>query len=475
MNRRCGVLLAAVLAATIVVPAGTRAAAQSAGDVPVPGRADPGSVLDYAGNVFNPASGSFEFDVDRRDVQGVDKSVSDVHFAGQYTATPCPDARGTAKASITVTVGLSASGVGVLESYQVELPIEIDVNDNAVYTKVRFAGRYFDKMRNRRGNLEDSVTRLQYAGTARSAKAVVDNEGPFNKAVLQKKADVVEQHAQALANRVATKLQAVWQDGKSCVTLSATPGSKTVQPRATFPVAVTATAKDGAAIKRRITAALDGPTSVKPKASKSAPATFTYVAPATKGQKGHIAFAQRSKRGIGRTEVEYKLSEKWKFDLTAVKELTPGGEQHIACYDVRCGTGAGLTGLSVTMELGDDGHGVAPGPAVLRVSSTNYISSTCSADSSVPVTMVVTVDTVGDTRTVSAKSSPDPTYQFCNGAAFATGPVDQTTSIFIPAVSVPAAGGSGSTTADSDFCLNLAADNASYRCTFTVTATKVED
>src|SRR5215831_5718056 len=289
MNRRAGVLVAAALTATLVVPAGTRAAAQSTGDAPVPGGAHPASALDYAGSVFNPAGGNFDFDVDAREIKGVSKSVDNVHFAGQYTATPCPDARGTAKASVTVTVGLSASGVGVLESYQVELPIEIDVNDNAVYTKVRFSGRYFDKIRNRRGNLEDSVTRLQFAGTARSARAVVDNEGAFDKSVLQKKADAVEQHAQALANSVAKKLQAVWQDGKSCVTLSATPGSQTVKPSATFPVDVTATAKDGAAIKRRITAALDGPTSIKPKASKSAPATFTYVAPATKAQKGHIA------------------------------------------------------------------------------------------------------------------------------------------------------------------------------------------
>ena len=158
-----------------------------------------------------------------------------------------------------------------------------------------------------------------------------------------------------------------------------------------------------------------------------------------------------------------------------MKELTPGGEQHISCYDVRCGTGADLKGLSVTIELGDDGRGVASGPAVLRISSTNYISSTCSADSTVPVTMVVTVETVGDTRNVTAKSSPDPTYQWCDGAANATSPVDTSTSIFIPNVSVPAAGGSGSTTADSDFCLDLAADNASYRCTFTVTATQVQD
>lgn len=474
MNRRCGVLLASMLAATIVVPAGTRAAAQATGDLPVPGRADPGSVLDYAGNVFNPAGGSFEFDVDRRDVKGVDTSVSDVHFAGQYTATPCPDARGTAKASITVTVGLSASGVGVLESYQVELPIEIDVNDNAVYTKVRFAGRYFDKMRNRRGNLEDSVTRLQYAGTARSAKAVVDNEGPFDKAVLQKKADVVEQHAQALANRVASKLQAVWQDGTTCVTLAVTPGSKTVQPRATFPVDVTATAKDGAAIKRPITAALTGASSIKPGRSKSAPAKFKYVAPAVKGQKGHITFEQRSKRGIGRAEVEYRTSEKWKFDLTAHKVPAPGGESHQACEDVRCGSGVDLTGLSTTMELGDDGRGTGQGAAVLHVSMATLVLASCSVDSSVPVTMAVSVETVGDTFKVSARSSPDPTYPWCGGFAH-NGPENATTAVVFNPVTVPKTGGKGSTDYGADFCLITATDSGHYACTYEVTATQVED
>ncbi|HXY92786.1 MAG TPA: hypothetical protein VEP49_09945, partial [Acidimicrobiia bacterium] len=366
MNRRCGVLVAsATLATAFVVPAGSRAVAQgTAGDTPIPSSGSPASAVDYVGRVFDPAGGSFDFDVDARELKGVGTRVDNVHFSGHYTATPCPDARGTAKASATVSVDLTASGVGVLESYQVELPVEIDVNDKAVYTKARFTGRYFDKIRNQRGNLEDSATRLQDSGTPGSARAVVDNEGAFDRAVLQKRANVVEQHARGLADSIAQKLQAIWQDGKSCVTLSVTPGSGLVKPKQQLQINVTATAKDGSAVKRPITAALDGPTSVKPKTSKSAPGAFKYVAPAKKGQKGHITFEQRSKRGVGRAEVDYQLSEKWKFDLTATKMPVPGGENNLACDDVRCGSGATLTGPSVTIELGDDGRGAGQGPAV---------------------------------------------------------------------------------------------------------------
>jgi hypothetical protein len=473
MNRRGGALLAAALAAALVVPIGSRAAAQSSGDAPAPSGADPGSALDYVATIFKTEGDTFERDVDSREITGERKLVNIVHFAVSYTTKPCPDVNGTAEAVVTVKV-TQGGDLGVQERYEINLPIKINVNDRATYTKVHFAGRFFDAIPNKRGKLEDSVTRLQYAGTAGSAKAVVDNEGPYDKAELQKTANDVEKHAQALADSIAKKLQAVWQDGKSCVTLSVTPGSGVVKPKQQLQVNVSATAKDGAVIKRPVTRKLTGPTSIKPKASKSAPATFTYVAPATKGQKGHIAFEQRSKRGIGRAEVEYRLSEKWKFDLKVTKVPIAGGEQNIACYDVRCGTGVNLTGLSVMMELGDDGRGEAQGPAVLHVNMATLVLADCSVDNSVPVTMAVTVETVGDTFKVSSKSSPDPTYQWCGGFNH-PGPENATTPVTFVPVSVPKAGGSGSTNLDSDFCLITAVDSGHYGCTYEVIATKVED
>jgi hypothetical protein len=253
-----------------------------------------------------------------------------------------------------------------------------------------------------------------------------------------------------------------------------TPGSGVVKPSQRFQVKVNATAKDGAVIKRPVTAKLTGPTSLKPKASKSAPASFSYVAPAAKGQKGLIAFEQRSKRGIGRAEVEYRLSEKWKFDLTVTKLPVPGGEQHLTCYDVRCGSGVKLTGLSVTMELGDDGRGEAQGPAVLHVNMASLVLADCSVDNDVPVNMAVTVETVGDTFKVSSRSSPDPTYQWCGGFNH-PGPENTTGPVTFVPVSVLKSGGSGSANVDSDFCLITATDSGHYGCTYEVVATKVED
>src|SRR5436190_10307682 len=174
MNRRLGVVLAvtAFAAAALLVPDGPRAAAQSTGDAPLPSGGNPAAALDYVGSIFDPAGGTFDFDVDARELKGLGKSVDNAHFSGQYTATPCPDAHGTAKASVTVSVKLTGGDLGVLQTSQVELPVQIDVNDKATYTKVRFAGRYFDKIRNTHGTLEDSVTRLQYNGTAASAPAL---------------------------------------------------------------------------------------------------------------------------------------------------------------------------------------------------------------------------------------------------------------------------------------------------------------
>ena len=473
MNRRSGVLLAAALAAALVVPVGSRAAAQSSSDAPAPSGADPGSALDYVATIFKTEGDTFERDVDSREITGERKLVNIVHFVVSYTTKPCPDVNGTAEAVVTVKV-TQGGDLGVQERYEVNLPIKINVNDRATYTKVHFAGRFFDAIPNKRGKLEDSVTRLQYAGTAAFTKPEIDNEGPFDKAELQKTANDVEKHAQALGDSIAKKLQAVWQDGKSCVTLSVTPGSGVVKPKQQLQVKVIATAKDGAGIKRPVNAKLTGPTSIKPKASKSAPATFNYVAPATKGQKGHIAFEQRSKRGIGRAEVDYKLNETWKFDLKVTKAPIAGGEQNLACYDVRCGTGVNLTGLSVTMELGEDGRGVGQGAALLEVNMATLVLANCTVDQSFPVTMVVSVETVGDSFTVSSKSNPDPTYQWCGGFNH-NGPENATTPVVFIPVSVPKTGGSGSTILNSDFCLITASDSGHYGCAFEVTATKVQD
>ena len=260
---------------------------------------------------------------------------------------------------------------------------------------------------------------------------------------------------------------AVWQDGKTCVTLGVTPPSKAVGIQDELAIEVTATAKDGSQVERPIKAKLTGDTGIAPKTTRSAPGTFKYTAPGKKGDKGHVAFEQRSKRGVGRAEAEYVVSDILRFDVNATSVLE-------SCRDTVCGSGGSLTGLSVTVELNADGRGTGRGEATLQLNSQTRLipTGTCSVDSSVQVAMTVTVETVGDTLVVSGRSDPDPTYQSCG----VNGPASHASTITIfPSVSVPASGGSGSKTSFDTACINAVGDDGFYRCTLTVTATRVSE
>jgi len=450
----------------LLIPA-TRVAAQGTTDAPRPSGAGPAAAVDYVGTVFDPAGGSFEFDVDARDL-GV-KRADNVRFAGKYSAVPCPDTHGTAHASVVVTVTTTSESSGFLESTQVELPIDVDVNDKAQVENVQFKGRFFDKALNPRGHQEDSRTRLDYDRALDLHDATVDNEGPFQKPVLQKRADGVESQAGALANKIAGKLAAIWQDGKTCVTLDVTPPSKSVKPKAKFDVDVQATStKGGTAIARPITAKLDGQTSITPKTSRTAPTTFKYVAAKQNGQKGVVTFEQRSRRGIGRAQVEYDVGGKWKVDLSATKTL-------LACrVESPCASVGNLSGLSATIEIGADGSGTGTGTATLAVTSgsNGFPYGVCNVSNTYQVPMTVTINVVGDSLTVAARSNPDPALQYCG----IDGPTTQTATTTLNQVTVPGDGSTTSISATDSTCLNSLGDaGADVRCTFTVTANKVHE
>jgi hypothetical protein len=284
--------------------------------------------------------------------------------------------------------------------------------------------------------------------------------------IVQQRANSVANHAVALAGAIAKKLQAVWQDGTSCVTLGVTPASKSVKPQDKLTIEVTASAKqDGSKIARPISAKLAGPTSIEPTTSPSAPGSFTYTAPAKKGDTGRVTFEQRSKRGIGRAEVEYVASDKFKFDLGVIK-LTLGCRSEPFCDET-----ATLTGLSATIELGDDGSGTGNGVATLFVSEVRRLIPTgrCSVANSYQVPMTISVKTLGNIFQVSAQSNPKTTIQECG----VNGPTDHTFDLIFSPVQIPESGGTNSHVDTEDGCFTGGGET-DVRCTFTVTATRVD-
>ena len=77
--------MVAALTATLVLSGADRAWAQATGDGPKPSGTNAAAALDYVSNIFDPAGGSFDFDVDPRELQNVEfKKADNVHFSGKY-------------------------------------------------------------------------------------------------------------------------------------------------------------------------------------------------------------------------------------------------------------------------------------------------------------------------------------------------------------------------------------------------------
>jgi hypothetical protein len=308
-----GALALAVATALSTAPLG-RDVAQATPGEPLPTGGTAAHGLDYLKSVFKPGEArNFDFTVDARarELKGVNSKVVDrIRFHGTYKSDRCPDAEGKSHANVVLAVEVIGFD-GPLEDSQVELPIVIVVSDKATLESATFAegARFFAAKQNRKGKREESRTRLDYGSGVGSA-ATIDNEGPYAKPALQKLADTVAESAGALADYIGQVLEKIWQDGHTCVSLEVAPSSKNVEPRQKLSINAAAKAKDGTEIARPISATFTSGGPVTPKASKKAPATFSYVSPAKEGTVATVTFEQRSNRGIGRADGTYTVCAK---------------------------------------------------------------------------------------------------------------------------------------------------------------------
>jgi hypothetical protein len=468
----------AVVVAVVAAAIRPAEAAQGKG-----GGAKPGGVtaaaLDWARSV-DPFGGPFERVDDPRGLKNLNPTVARrvsrlkyffLRYEGQFfSVEPCPDVHGTARATGAMKVRVLGPGEDdgdSLWSSTINFDVRVDVDDNAAIENVIFEGGY--------GESDGPGADIFTSRANKEVEATVTGKGRYKKSTVQQGANTVAKRAAALANAIAKKLEAVWQDGKTCVTLGVTPGSKAVKPKEELQIDVDGTAKDGNKITRPITAKLDGATSIKPTTAPKAPGSFKYISPAKRNQKGHITFEQRSKRGIGRAEVEYVVGGKWKFDFSATKVPE-------RCLSQLCDH-ASLAGLSATIELGADGTGTGSGVATVSYTSEStigfsldpeFVPGHCNATNSYPVPMTITVQSVGETLTVSAISDTTA-FQSCS----ANGPIDLRTRVVFNPVSVPAKGGTNGTTAGANTSCLLGSFEipqvVEYSCTFTLTATEESD
>jgi hypothetical protein len=107
---------------------------------------------------------------------------------------------------------------------------------------------------------------------------------------------------------LAKEAQKFWRSG-ACVELQVNPDSKTVNPDEKVSLTVEARHKfDGSQVPGKITAKFSGKASLEPQGTPvEAPATFTFTAGRDQGDTGTITLEQKSRRGIGKKTVEYKV------------------------------------------------------------------------------------------------------------------------------------------------------------------------
>jgi hypothetical protein len=121
----------------------------------------------------------------------------------------------------------------------------------------------------------------------------------------------------------AGEAEKYWQSGK-CVELTSSRESGEVEPEEQIDLQIDAISKVGAGqIKGNITATFSGKESLDPTMPQPAPATFHFKAGKDDGDKGTIQLEQKSKRGIGRKTLEFKVGGGYTF--TASGKTNPFG------------------------------------------------------------------------------------------------------------------------------------------------------
>ena len=167
------------------------------------------------------------------------------------------------------------------------------------------------------------------------------------------------------AQNFAPAFEKAWRSG-TCIAVVADPGTGDVQHDSVTTVTVKVKQKiEGTELDKPIEAVFTGAKSLDPAGTKQkAPATYTFTAGPTFGDKGILDLKSTSNRGIGRTIVVYTVGgESWTLSARGTSNETVAGVANtftVAIKDLKVAAGPlGLTGAgtitltgSVTTALG---------------------------------------------------------------------------------------------------------------------------
>lgn len=241
----------------------------------------------------------------------------------------CPDPEGVAEGHFTLDIEEIVSGSGASAGGRTEIdgPFRIFDNDEAELVKTDFEGR-FDSAANGiapsgdpfNWSVESTIPMSIPAGGGLDVDATnvsYEETNPSGDRAQRATSSAIAMAANFLSG-VANEAEKFWRSGK-CVDLETTEESREVDVGEVVEFDVEARQHfDGADIERPVTATFSGIDSIDPSGTLvDTPATFTFTAGSSQGDKGTIQLEQKSRRGIGRKTLEFEVGGSVVVTVTA--------------------------------------------------------------------------------------------------------------------------------------------------------------
>ncbi len=227
-------------------------------------------------------------------------------------SAPCPKADGTFEASATIDTSSTVNGgaTGERGTFDVAVKGTVDDDANLVSFDTSYRGQFAEFVERRGGFLDVSGTR---PATGDGTFTVNRGGGTITDGIVVMAVRLGILISMMVQDKLVDAAKMGWESGR-CVELTPTvsAGPKGLAPSASVTITAAPRSKiDGGQVGGNVTATLTGGgSSVTPSATKvPADATFTYVAPEQKNEKGTVALESRSRRGVGKATIDFDTKQ----------------------------------------------------------------------------------------------------------------------------------------------------------------------
>ena len=333
--------------------------------------------------------------------------------AGEFDLDACPDTGGIAAGNYRLawTEEMTRNGSSSAGSaFSIAAPFRIVVGDDAHILRIettQTASRGAHGPGSPGGPPPDpfdwGATATVAVTYARDGTRTADYEGATtssNQATQQQLVGVLAGSAMVdlFLLDMARKAEEFWRSGK-CVELTATEQSRQVTPAEVVEFDVTSAGRfDGQAIAAPIVATLQGPRSVSPDGQRQdPPAHVTFTAGDQPDDRGTVTVEQTSKRGIGRTMLDFTVEPR-DLELAMTADLIATGGLAVAVAHIEI--------PPTLLQRTTDGTYTAS-EVIAHVTGTLTVPSFCTLDIDDDVVLTVILDPTTTEDTLTMEVTPD--------------------------------------------------------------------